>query len=132
MEPYISRKTVEFHYGKHLAGYIQTTNNLKADTEYKDLSIEEIMLRADGKLFNNAAQVYNHYFQFEALHAPKKDNAPEGKIKKNIEGTFGNLDTFKQNLQKQQRHCSAQAMYGWLLPPMANWNLFRPKMQKIR
>ena len=114
LEPYISKKTVEFHYGKHLAGYIQTTNNLKADTEYKDLSIEEIMLRADGKLFNNAAQVYNHYFQFEALHAPKKDNAPEGKIKKNIEGTFGNLDTFKQKFAE-----AATTLFGsgyvWLV-----------------
>ena len=63
LAPYISERTIQFHYGKHLAGYIENTNKQKAGTEFENMTIEEIMLHADGGLFNNAAQVYNHYFQ---------------------------------------------------------------------
>ena len=68
LEPYISEKTVKFHYGKHLAAYIDNTNKLKAGTQFDDQPIHEIIKKASGGLFNNAAQVFNHYFYFEALH----------------------------------------------------------------
>ncbi len=53
-EPYMSRKTVQFHYGKHLLGYIENTNKLIAGTEFQDMTIEEIMLNSSDKLFNNS------------------------------------------------------------------------------
>ena len=79
LEPYISEKTVKFHYGKHLAAYIDNTNKLKAGTQFDDQPIHEIIKKASGGLFNNAAQVFNHYFYFEALHHSGAQ-APRGKL----------------------------------------------------
>ena len=68
LEPYISEKTVKFHYGKHLAAYIDNTNKLKAGTQFDDQPIHEIIKKASGGLFNNAAQVFNHYFYFKQYY----------------------------------------------------------------
>lgn len=81
LEPYISARTIQYHYGKHLATYITNMNNLIAGTEYEHLSLEEIVLKAEGGLFNNAAQTYNHVFYFEAFQAHDAQKAlPSGKI----------------------------------------------------
>lgn len=94
LAPYISGKTIQYHYGKHLAAYIDNTNKLKAGTEFDDQPIHEIVKKSSGGLFNNSAQVFNHYFYFEALHAPSKET-PEGKIKALLDQNFGSFEDFK-------------------------------------
>ena len=97
LAPYISERTIQFHYGKHLAGYIENTNNQKAGTEFENKTIEEIMLHAEGGLFNNAAQVYNHYFQFEALQPGREnEDAPCEKMTEILQKEFGSFDEFKK------------------------------------
>ena len=77
LEPYISEKTVQFHYGKHLLAYIENTNKLKAGTEFDEMPLTQMIREASGGLFNNASQVFNHYFQFESL-APHDPAAKPG------------------------------------------------------
>lgn len=96
LAPYISERTVQFHYGKHLAGYIENTNKQKAGTEFENRTVEEIMLHAEGGLFNNAAQVYNHYFHFEALQPCREnENTPCEKMLEVLRKEFGGFDEFK-------------------------------------
>ncbi len=68
LEPYLSKETLEYHYGKHHAGYVTKLNALIKDTAYEDMELEEIIKEADGAIFNNAAQVYNHDFYFSGMH----------------------------------------------------------------
>ncbi len=115
LEPYIGRKTVEFHYGKHLAGYIDNTNKLKKGSDFDRMKIEEIMLASDGKLFNNAAQVFNHYFQFEALKpAGQGASTPSGELKNRLEKAFGTLEGFQTKFSE-----AAVGLFGsgyvWLI-----------------
>ena len=128
-EPYMSRKTVQFHYGKHLLGYIENTNKLIAGTEFQDMTIEEIMLNSSDKLFNNSAQVFNHYFQFEALR-PAKDKNEElpKKLKEKIEESFGSLEDFKKKLPFLSLDL---VMPGSLQEKTANSKLCKPKTPKI-
>lgn len=96
LEPYISEKTVKFHYGKHLAAYIDNTNKLKAGTQFDDQPIHEIIKKASGGLFNNAAQVFNHYFYFEALHlrstgSPRQIKQSAGKEFRQFRGFQGKI-----------------------------------------
>ena len=95
LEPLISAKTLQYHYGKHLVAYIDNTNKQKAGTEFEDLPLYEIIQKATGGLFNNAAQVFNHYFYFEALHAPSTE-LPQTKMLQLINKNFGNFETFKE------------------------------------
>lgn len=97
LAPYISEKTIQYHYGKHLAAYIDNTNKQKAGTEFDSMSIQDIVKKATGGLFNNAAQVFNHYFYFEALKPYNAaDLAPKGKVKEFIDKNFGSFDAFKE------------------------------------
>ncbi len=68
LEPYLSKETLEYHYGKHHAGYVAKLNALIKGTVYEDMGLEEIIKEADGAIFNNAAQVYNHDFYFSGMH----------------------------------------------------------------
>lgn len=96
LAPYISEQTIQFHYGRHLATYIDNTNTLKAGTEFENRDLEEIMLQAHGSLFNNAAQVYNHYFQFEALQPHRtEEDVPRERMMEVIQRNFGSFDEFK-------------------------------------
>jgi len=100
LEPYMSEKTVKFHYGKHLPAYIENTNKLKAGTEFDEMPLIQIVKEASGGLFNNASQVFNHYFQFEAL-APYNPAAEPGKhTLKMIEENFGSLEDFKERFSQ--------------------------------
>ena len=67
LEPHISSETIEYHYGKHHAGYVSKLNSLIKDTAYEDMTLEEIIKEADGSVFNNASQVYNHDFYFNGI-----------------------------------------------------------------
>lgn len=114
LEPYMSAKTVQFHYGKHLAAYIENTNKLIAGTEYEHMPLTEIIRKSAGSLFNNASQVFNHYFQFEALAPFDPDKAQPGKhTLRMIEENFESLDKFKDQLSKAALQFFGSG-YAWL------------------
>ncbi len=95
LQPHMSRETLEYHYGKHLQAYVDNLNKLIVGTPFENASLEEIIAKADGPLFNNGAQVWNHTFFFESFspHARKK---PEGWLATAIERDFGSFDKFKE------------------------------------
>ncbi|BCX89618.1 superoxide dismutase, Fe-Mn family [Methylomarinovum tepidoasis] len=99
LEPYISKETLEYHYGKHHKAYVDNLNNLIQGTEFENMSLEEIILKASGPIFNNAAQVWNHTFYWNSL-APNAGGAPNGAIADAIDRDFGSFDAFKEAFSK--------------------------------
>ncbi len=95
LSPHISAETLEYHHDKHHATYVANLNKLIEGTEYADLSLEEIIKKASGGLFNNAAQVWNHTFYFECL-SPTGGGAPTGAVAEAIDAAFGSFDAFKE------------------------------------
>src|SRR6056297_1746232 len=93
LEPVISAETLEYHYGKHHQTYVNNLNNMVPGTEYENASLEDIIRSADGGLFNNAAQVWNHTFYWHSL-SPNGGGAPSGKIAELIDRDFGSFDAF--------------------------------------
>lgn len=96
LEPHISAETLEFHYDKHHATYVNNLNKLVPGSEFESASLEDIIRNASGGLFNNAAQVWNHTFYWNCL-SPEGGGKPEGELAAAIDKTFGDLETFKQN-----------------------------------
>ena len=94
LEPHISAETLEYHYGKHHASYVDKLNGMIGGTEFEDASLEDIIKRADGALFNNAAQVWNHTFYWNCL-APNAGGAPGAALGAAIDASFGGFDSFK-------------------------------------
>ena len=80
LEPVISKETLEYHYGKHHQAYVTNLNKLIPGTEFEKLSLEDIVKKSSGGIFNNAAQVWNHSFYWNCLRAPKDGNAPTGAV----------------------------------------------------
>ncbi len=94
LEPAISAKTVFFHHNKHEAAYLSNTNKLIEGTAFENDSLEDIIRKADGALFNNAAQSWNHAFYFRQFTA-EKGLMPEGRLKEKIEKKWGSFEHFK-------------------------------------
>lgn len=94
LEPVISENTVNFHWGKHEDNYINTLNSLIEGTEFQDLTLEEIIVKSDGKIFNNASQAWNHIFYFMQFQ-PGVKIKPAGKLMQQIETQFGSFENFK-------------------------------------
>ena len=99
LEPVISSKTIEFHYGKHERAYIETLNKLIEGTEYENMALEDIIVKSDGKLFNNASQAWNHIFYFFQF-SPDGFKEPSGKLRERIDSQFGSLDEFKRQFEE--------------------------------
>lgn len=78
LEPVIDAQTVEIHYSKHHQGYVNKLNELVAGTPFEGKTLEEIIMTADGPIFNNAAQVWNHTFYWNGLKSPEENNEPRG------------------------------------------------------
>ena len=95
LEPSISKKTVEFHYGKHEKAYIENLNNLIQNTDKCDLPLEEIILSSSGALFNNASQAWNHIFYFFSF-SPDGGGEPKGELRQAIDRQFGSFELFKK------------------------------------
>ncbi len=95
LEPVISSETLDYHYGKHHAAYVTNLNKLIEGTEYADASLEDIILKASGGLFNNAAQVWNHTFYWNGL-SPEGGGAPGGDLGAAIDSAFGSFDAFRE------------------------------------
>lgn len=95
LEPVISRRTIEFHYGKHEKTYIDNLNALIEGTEFEELPLEEIIRDAKGALFNNASQAWNHIFYFFSF-SPDGGGEPDGELRQAIDSQFGSFDNFKK------------------------------------
>ncbi|MBO7139235.1 MAG: superoxide dismutase [Prevotella sp.] len=100
LEPVISRETIGFHHGKHLAGYVNNLNALLPGSGLEEATLEEIVCRASGGLLNNAGQILNHELYFGQFAAPKADRRPEGKLAEAIVRDFGSFEAFKEAFQK--------------------------------
>ena len=98
LEPHISRETLEYHYGKHHQTYVKTLNELIQNTEFSESALEDIIRRADGPVFNNAAQVWNHNFYWQCLSPAPTE--PRGDLKKSLETHFESVAKFKEQFQK--------------------------------
>lgn len=101
LEPVISKETIGFHHGKHLAGYVNNLNGLLEGSPLAGLPLEEIVLKAEGGVLNNAGQILNHNLYFGQFCAPKTDRHPIGKVAKAIVRDFGSFEAFKEEFQKK-------------------------------
>ncbi|KJV07737.1 superoxide dismutase [Fe] [Methylocucumis oryzae] len=97
--PHISEETLEYHYGKHHQTYVTNLNNLVPGTEFEGMSLEEIIMKSSGGIFNNAAQVWNHTFYWNCL-APNAGGQPSGALADAINATFGSFEKFKEDFTK--------------------------------
>ena len=100
LEPVISKQTLEFHHGKHLAAYVNNLNALLPGSGFEEASLEDIVCKATGGILNNAGQILNHELYFGQFSSPKADNAPTGKLAEAIVRDFGSFEAFKDVFQK--------------------------------
>lgn len=99
LAPYMSRETLEYHYGKHLQTYVDNLNKLIAGTPFENMTLEDIIRKADGGIFNNAAQTWNHTFFFETL-TPNQTAMPDKLVEKLTED-FGSPEAFLQEFTQK-------------------------------
>ncbi|NMM36203.1 MAG: superoxide dismutase [Fe] [Glaciimonas sp.] len=99
LQPHISKETLEYHYGKHHQTYVTNLNNLIKSTEFENAKLEDIIRKASGGVFNNAAQVWNHSFYWNCL-TPKASGAPSGALADAINAKWGTFDKFKAEFTK--------------------------------
>ena len=113
LEPFISKETIEYHYGKHHAAYVKNLNGLIAGTEFENSGLEEIIKKADGGIFNNGAQVWNHTFYWNCM-SPDGGGEPTAALMNAIKGDFGSFEAFKEQFSK-----AAATLFGsgwaWLV-----------------
>lgn len=94
LKPHISPETLDFHYGKHHAAYVTKLNGLVKGTDWESKSLDELLKKAEGPMFNNAAQIWNHTFYWKSMK-PNGGGEPTGAIKAKIEEDFGSFEKFK-------------------------------------
>jgi Fe-Mn family superoxide dismutase len=113
LQPHMSKETLEFHYGKHHQSYVTNLNKLIKGTEFENASLEEIIKKSSGGIFNNSAQVWNHSFFWNCL-SPKGGSAPTGALASAINKKWQSFDAFKEAFAK-----SATSNFGsgwtWLV-----------------
>lgn len=95
LQPHISAETLEYHYGKHHAGYVTKLNAAVEGTPFAEMTLEEVIKKAEGGLFNNAAQVWNHTFYWNSL-SPDGGGEPTGAVAEEITKSFGSFSEFKE------------------------------------
>ncbi|CAN7509522.1 superoxide dismutase [Massilia sp. LjRoot122] len=99
LQPHISAETLEYHHGKHHQTYVTNLNNMIKGTEYENMSLEEIIQKSQGGVFNNSAQVWNHTFFWNCM-SPNGGGAPTGKVADAINAKWGSVDKFKEEFNK--------------------------------
>lgn len=109
LEPTISKETIEYHYGKHHQAYVDKLNKLVPGTEFEDATLEEIVKKSKGDIFNNGAQVWNHTFYWESL-TPDAPAKPEGQLMEKIVQDFGSFEEFKKEFADA---ATSQFGSGW-------------------
>jgi len=100
LEPVISKQTLEFHHGKHLAGYVNNLNGLLPGSGFETASLEEIVCKASGGMLNNAGQILNHNLYFGQFTGEPTKSAPTGQLAETIVRDFGSFEAFKEVFQK--------------------------------
>jgi Fe-Mn family superoxide dismutase len=113
LEPFISQRTIEFHYGKHHQAYVNNLNKLIVGTEFENASLDDIVRKSAGGIFNNGAQVWNHTFYWNCMK-PQGGGEPTGALAAAITKNFGSLAEFKEKFS-----ASAATLFGagwaWLI-----------------
>jgi Fe-Mn family superoxide dismutase len=113
LEPYISKRTLEYHYGKHHQAYINNLNKLIPGTEFETKSLDEIVRKASGGIFNNGAQVWNHTFYWNCMK-PQGGGEPTGALADLIAKDFGSFADFREKFST-----AAATLFGsgwaWLI-----------------
>lgn len=110
LEPHISKETLRFHHGKHHATYVKKLNKLIQNTEFADKSLEEIVRSADGEIFDNAAQVWNHNVYWQSL-SPQGGEQPEGKLAETINRSFDSFEGFQEKFNQTAKKLFGS---GWI------------------
>ncbi len=114
LEPHISADTLKLHYGKHHRGYVSKLNKAVADSDYADLTLEQIIAKSkdanDAGVFNNAAQAWNHTFLWHSM-TPNGGGAPDGQLKESIESAFGSVSAFRDAFRDA---ATSQFGSGWV------------------
>jgi Fe-Mn family superoxide dismutase len=106
LQPYLSKQTIDFHHGKHHQAYVNNLNGLIPGTRFENASLEQIIKEADGGIFNNGAQIWNHTFYFDGF-SPSGPREPAGPLADAINKTFGSFSSFKEQFAK-----SAVTLFG--------------------
>ena len=99
LAPHISAETIDFHYGKHHQTYVTNLNNQIKGTDFEAMDLEAIIRKAQGGMFNNAAQIWNHTFYWNCL-SPNGGGEPMGKLADGIVAAFGGFSSFKEEFTK--------------------------------
>ena len=99
LQPHVRKETLEYHYGKHHQAYVTNLNKLVPGTEFENADLETIVKKADGGIYNNGAQVWNHTFYFFSL-SPKGGGQPTGALADAIKRDFGSFDKFKEDFSQ--------------------------------
>lgn len=113
LDPHISKETLEYHYGKHHQAYVNNLNKLITDTEFASMHLEEIIKKAKGGVFNNAAQVWNHTFYWHCL-SPNGGGEPIGAVAQAIDKYFGSFSAFKEQFS-QAAATTFGSGWAWLV-----------------
>ena len=101
LEPVISAETISFHYGKHLQTYVDNLNGLLPDSEFEDASLETVVMKSEGGIYNNAGQILNHNLYFTQFTLPQADNKPVGALADAIDRQFGSFAAFREEFEKR-------------------------------
>lgn len=118
LEPVIAAGTIEFHHGKHHQTYITNLNNLIKGTTFENMSLEEIILKSDGAIFNNAAQVWNHTFYFYSFKKSTLPGVPKGALAGAIDAEWGSFENFKSEFSAASLSVFGSG-WGWLVKDSA-------------
>lgn len=113
LEPYISKETLEYHYGKHHQTYVNNLNNLVPGTVFENASLEEIIKLASGGVFNNAAQIWNHTFYWHSL-SPNGGGEPSDNLKQKLTEAFGSVEQFKERFNTVAK-TTFGSCWAWLV-----------------
>ncbi len=100
LEPYVSRRTLEFHYGKHHQAYVNNANKLAEGTRFEGADLETIIREAEGGLYNNGAQAWNHTFYFMGF-GPEGPREPQGALAEAINRDFGSFEKFREEFNQK-------------------------------
>ena len=100
LEPHISSRTLEYHYGKHHAGYVKRLNNMIPGSEFESASLQDIIRKASGGIFNNAAQVFNHTFYWQCM-SPDGGGEPPADVARLLHKEFGSVGEFREKFTDQ-------------------------------
>jgi superoxide dismutase, Fe-Mn family len=109
LAPHISEETLEFHYGKHHQTYVTNLNKMVEGTDFADASLEDVIMKSDGPMFNNSAQVWNHTFYWSCM-APGGGGQPSGDVAEKVNAAFGSYDEFRKEFVEA---ATTQFGSGW-------------------